>query len=475
MKTDFVGDLSLKWKFILIIIGIIVSITLIQNLIFYALDVNTLNKSLQNKISTLADVLGKNSTSAVQFQSRDDALEVISSLDNEPSVRAAYLFTADGRVLAEYLADQEKLSVPLLDITDQKKIIVSEERISVLRPIILDQKMIGSLYISSDLRELRERTAFRFLFGITVLVGTIIIALLLALWCQKFFIQPILHLSHLSYEIGQSKQYSLRAHKSSNDELGVLADSFNSMLDTIQARDQALDRKTQELEYSNRELEQFAYVISHDLKSPLVTIQGFATRFVKHLAEGNREKSEDSAMRVQNAAKRMGELIDDVLELSRIGRKQAERKLVNLNVELEKVRDDLQGALDQAGVTLAIEDGLPQVYADAGEIRQVFQNLISNAIKYGCLAPGKTITIGSKPTALENNIFVRDQGPGIPKEYHFKIFQLFQRLNKDKQGTGLGLAIVHKVMKSLSGRTWVESEEGKGSTFWLSFPKIQKT
>src|SRR5690606_8256345 len=110
-----------------------------------------------------------------------------------------------------------------------------------------------------------------------------------------------------------------------------------------------------------------------------------------------------------------------------------------------------------------------------GEIRQMFQNLLINAIRYGCLVPGKTITVGTRQAGRESLVSVRDEGPGIPKEYHARIFQLFQRLDQTVYGTGLGLAIVSKVMKSLGGRAWVESEKGKGSTFWLAFPKVSKT
>jgi signal transduction histidine kinase len=378
---------------------------------------------------------------------------------------------SDGQVLAEYLAPEEKLSVPLVDIQATNLSLIAD-RIVVQHPVLLNDKLIGVVYLSADLRELEARTDLRFVLGLATLLGSILIAFVLTLWCQRFFIRPILDLSDLFHEIGEKKQYSLRAKRMSEDELGVLVESFNSMLDAIQSRDQALDQKSRELEYSNKELEQFAYVISHDLKSPLVTIQGFATRFVKYIAEGSREKSEDAARRVQNAAKRMGELIDDVLELSRVGRKFGQRKVLNPTEEIERLKEDLQGVLDEAKATLVIKPGLPPVTADTGEIRQVFQNLISNAIRYACRVPGKTITIGSKALEHENLICVQDEGPGIPKEYHTKIFQLFQRLNNDKEGTGLGLAIVAKIMKNLGGRAWVESEEGKGSVFWLAFPKL---
>jgi signal transduction histidine kinase len=467
----FIRRMDLRWKFIVIVIFIIVSVALLQNLIFYFLEARTITESLKNKVSVLAQVLADNGTPALQFRSRADALELLESLSNEPSVRAGYLFTSDGQLLAEYLAPDEKLSVPLIDGFDRPRLELSAERITVLHPVLLDGKLVGALYMSSDLRELRERTDMRFLLGLATLFGSVALAFALALWCQRFFIEPILYLSRLFHEIGEKKQYTLRARKTSEDELGVLVDSFNAMLEAIRSRDEALALKSRELEYSNKELEQFAYVISHDLKSPLVTIQGFATRFWKHIAEGNRAKAEDAALRVQNAAKRMGELIDDVLELSRVGRTHGDRKAIDPSAEINRLKEDLRGVLDEAGATLVIERNLPAVKADAGEIRQVFQNLISNAIRYACREPGGKITVGGAITGHERRLYVRDQGPGIPREYHAKIFQLFQRLSKEKDGTGLGLAIVAKIMKNLGGRAWVESEEGKGATFWLAFPE----
>jgi signal transduction histidine kinase len=475
LLLDFFRRRELRWKFVFTVVFIILSISLLQNLIFYVLEVRSITEGVKNKVAVLAQVLGDNSTSALQFRSRDDAMEVLGSLRNEPSVRSAYLFTGDGQVLAEYLAPQEKLSVPLSGNIEESEITQTADRIIVRHPVLLDGKPAGVLYMSADLRELEQRADMRFVFGLATLMGSLFIAFLLALWCQRFFIQPILDLSRLFHEIGEKKQYSLRAKKISEDELGALVESFNSMLEAIQSRDQALDQKSRELEYSNKELEQFAYVISHDLKSPLVTIQGFATRFMKYVAEGNREKSEDAASRVQNAAKRMGELIDDVLELSRVGRNQGQRRPIDPAAEIRKLKEDLQGVLDEAHASLIIEPGLPQVKADTGEIRQIFQNLISNAIRYACREPGKNITVGGASLEHENRLYVRDEGPGIPKEYHARIFQLFQRLSKDKQGTGLGLAIVAKIMKNLGGRVWVESEEGKGSVFWLAFPKISNS
>lgn len=463
---------NLRWKFIVIVIFIIVSVSLLQNLVFYFLEVRAITEGLKSKALVLAQVLGDNSTPALQFRSRDDAMELLESLRNEPSVRSAYLFTSDGQVLAEYLAQDEKLSVPLIGDHLEARIARTSDRIIVQHPILLDDKPAGALYMSADLRELDERTDMRFLFSLATLLGSVAVAFALALWCQRFFIEPILYLSRLFHEIGEKKQYTLRAKKTSEDELGVLVESFNSMLDAIRSRDEALARKSRELEYSNKELEQFAYVISHDLKSPLVTIQGFATRFGKHIAEGNRERAEDAAMRVQNAAKRMGELIDDVLELSRVGRNRGQRTTIDPAAEIRKLKEDLQGVLDEAKATLVIEQGLLPVKADPGEIRQIFQNLVSNAIRYACREPGRKITIGGEVGDRERRIYVKDEGPGIPREYHAKIFQLFQRLSKDKDGTGLGLAIVAKIMKNLGGRAWVESEEGKGSVFWLAFPEL---
>jgi signal transduction histidine kinase len=134
------------------------------------------------------------------------------------------------------------------------------------------------------------------------------------------------------------------------------------------------------------------------------------------------------------------------------------------------IADELADRLQQAGATLEIQDDLPRVVADRIRLAEVFENLLSNAIKYGCCAGNGLITVGGLTGAQEVRFFVRDNGPGIPREFHRKVFGLFQRLDSTQEGTGVGLAVVARILETNGGRAWVESNPGEGATFWIAFP-----
>ncbi len=464
-----ISSLNLKRKFVLSIVIIVFLLSLIQSLLFSYLDTQQFERQLKNKISVLAAVLADNSTPSLQFRNREDALAVLASLSNEPAVIEAYLFTNEGKVLAEYITKGYVLSIPLIDLT-KTHFGESGDNIFLVRPIYVNDKLLGAIYVSAQLSELHERVAFRLRFSIWVLVGISLGAMLLAIWWTKFFIKPVIKLTELSRKIGNSQQYSLRADISSKDEIGELVDNFNAMLDAIQNRDVELRQKGEDLEAINLELEQFAYVISHDLKSPLVTVVGYIERLVDQMRQGNLEKAEKSAMRIRLAAERMGQLIEDVLAFSRIGRFNQDRDFVDLRSTMAIILSDLQQQITTTQANIRI-DRLPKIYANKNELRQIMQNLILNALKYACVTPDKMIHVGYKETDDKYLVFVRDEGPGIDPQYHEMIFQLFQRLETDQEGTGLGLAIVYKAMNNLNGWVWVESQLGQGSTFWLAFPK----
>ncbi len=232
----------------------------------------------------------------------------------------------------------------------------------------------------------------------------------------------------------------------------------------------------QELEDKTAEMEQFTYTVSHDLKSPLVSCAGLVDCIREDLAAGEMEEAYGSLDRMTRSIGRMEGCLKDLLELSRVGRVRHEPEWVDINTLLRDMIDDMTPRLEQAEATCEINSILPPVYADPVRIGEVFENLISNALKYGCVKPGVKITIGH--TTVDHNLrfFVHDSGPGIPKQYQEKIFGLFQRLSKDKEGSGVGLTIVSRIMEIHEGRIWVESKEGQGATFWVEFPRerIQK-
>lgn len=230
-------------------------------------------------------------------------------------------------------------------------------------------------------------------------------------------------------------------------------------------------RVNEQLWRKNEEMEQFVYSVSHDLKSPLVTVTGFVGMLKEDLAQGDAQSAADSVERIERATRRMSALINDLLQLSRIGRVEIDRETVSLDEVVADLSHDLADRFRTHRAELKVQGPLPEISADRSRVVEVLDNLLSNALKYGCETPRAVITVGAERDDVEVRVFVRDQGPGIPQEYQAKIFQPFQRLDNRTQGTGVGLAIVEKIMRTHGGRAWVESESGHGSTFWLAFPE----
>ncbi len=235
---------------------------------------------------------------------------------------------------------------------------------------------------------------------------------------------------------------------------------------------EALASQTEELTRINAELEDFTHSVSHDLKEPLRGIEAFAG----FIAEDYGDKLDEQGQRYVNvlreSAVRMKDLIDDLLQLSRIGRTRYQYAPVAVRSLVEDVGLELNFTLQEKHVDLRIDPDLPTVACDKVRMREVFKNLISNAVKYND-KPEPQVEIGCR---AENGVFtfsVRDNGIGIEPEFHEKIFKIFQRLHhrEEYEGTGVGLAICKKVVEAHGGRIWVESAPGQGTTFLFTVPR----
>jgi PAS domain S-box-containing protein len=248
--------------------------------------------------------------------------------------------------------------------------------------------------------------------------------------------------------------------------IGVCWDITDSKRAQQQIRDTAA-----ELERKNNEMEQFVYSVSHDLKSPLVTCKGFLGILNEDLEDGNIPQALEAAQRIEQATRRMAKLIQDLLQLSRVGRVSGEPSTVDVAALAADLIEEMRGEYDPERLRVEIQQDLPALLTDPTSISRILQNLLGNAFKYGCGAEQPRIEIGSRRHGEEMHYFVRDNGDGIPREYQQKIFGVFQRLDSSKDGTGIGLAIVTRIMEAHGGRVWVESESGQGTTFWLAFPQ----
>ncbi len=227
-----------------------------------------------------------------------------------------------------------------------------------------------------------------------------------------------------------------------------------------------------ELEAKNVELERFTYTVSHDLKSPLVTIKGFLGLLEKDVAVGNAERVKKDMEHISTAADKMRRLLDDLLELSRIGRRVNPPEAVSLTELVCEAVEQVAGRIAERRAEVEIDPEMPVVYGDRVRLLEVLQNLIDNAVKYMGDQPAPHIAISGKEDGQEVVCSVRDNGIGIDPRYHEKVFGLFERLDSRTEGTGIGLALAKGIVAAHGGRIWVESDgPGHGSTFCFTLPK----
>ncbi|HEV2350213.1 MAG TPA: CHASE3 domain-containing protein [Terriglobia bacterium] len=261
-----------------------------------------------------------------------------------------------------------------------------------------------------------------------------------------------------------------------NKEMGA----FNKKLETeIGARKQAeegvqrlnvdLEHRTEELEASNKELEAFTYSVAHDLRAPLRHIDGFSKLL---LEEGGAELSEENKRylsRICDGTNRMGQLVDDLLNLARLGRRELSLQVTGLNSVLEEVLKDVKAENANRDIRWNIQP-LPFVECDPALVRQVFSNLLSNAAKYTRPRQPAAIEVSQMNEDGQPVILVRDNGVGFSMKYADKLFGVFQRLHRpeDFEGTGVGLATVHRIVRKHGGRVWAEAELDKGATFYFT-------
>jgi signal transduction histidine kinase len=236
--------------------------------------------------------------------------------------------------------------------------------------------------------------------------------------------------------------------------------------------------RTAQLEAANKELEAFAYSVSHDLRAPLRHIDGFLELLQKQMAGALDERSQHYMANITDAAKRMGVLIDDLLSFSQMGRSEMSKKSVNLGNLVQEIIQEFAPEMQNRSINWHIAD-LPTVTGDQAMLRVALVNLISNAFKFTRSRPQADIKIGSLPgQGAETIVFIRDNGVGFDMAYADKLFGVFQRLHRvdEFEGTGIGLANVRRIIQRHGGRVWAEGQVNQGATFYFSLPRsIQET
>jgi light-regulated signal transduction histidine kinase (bacteriophytochrome) len=283
--------------------------------------------------------------------------------------------------------------------------------------------------------------------------------------------------SHLDLLIGAAHQVAIaienaRLYEAAQKELAERKRAEDEVRDLNMELERRVLQRTVELEASNRELESFTYTVSHDLRAPVRGLHGFSQILLEDFSADLPEQAKGYLKRIEDNAKLMGELIDDLLAFSHLGRQQVKKTTVNASAIAKLAFEEITEHEDKARIHFMINK-LPEVQADATLLKQVFVNLFSNAIKFSRQREQAIIEVGSEPSDQGTILFVRDNGVGFDMQHSGKLFGVFQRLHSYDQfeGTGVGLAIVRRIVERHGGVVWAEAEQDKGATFYFTLGK----
>ena len=257
---------------------------------------------------------------------------------------------------------------------------------------------------------------------------------------------------------------------------GKIIGAIAAVTDLTERKQIEIERENllREMESKNAELERFTYTVSHDLKSPLVTIAGFLGYLEADLKKGDHEKVNRSLERIREAARKMQRLLGELLELSRVGRIVNPPQSIPFGELISETLELVDGQLKEKQIDVRVEPDLPIVHVDRVRMIEVIQNLVTNAVKFMGSQEFPQIEIGSFAENGTTVFFVKDNGMGIPPEFHDRIFGLFNKLDAGSEGTGIGLALVKRIVEVHGGKIWVQSEPGKGATFFFTLGETTK-
>ncbi|MFC1623717.1 ATP-binding protein [Candidatus Omnitrophota bacterium] len=319
---------------------------------------------------------------------------------------------------------------------------------------------------------------------IFLIIGVVaLIAVFIIFYTTNSITNPIQKLYNGAEIIGGGN-LDYRLDIKTGDEIQDLAEGFNRMAGELKELYTNLENKVRErtaqlgeankaLASKNKELDDFTYIVSHDLKEPLRGTKAFTKMLMEDYSNKLDKEGKEHLKTISDSSIRMARLIEDLLNLSRIGRIKNIKRDIDLNELLSDVKKNLVYSLEERNVDLKVMENLPTLTCDNIRISEVFSNLISNAIKYSKKDIRPVIEIGYRDKGDFYEFYVKDNGIGIDEEYYDKVFQIFQRLHAkgEYEGTGAGLTIVKKIIENHSGKIWVTSEVGAGSTFYFTLPK----
>jgi signal transduction histidine kinase/DNA-binding response OmpR family regulator len=457
------------------LIGIIAAATLIPLAAGFTVvivnDARALRRELVDNTVLIARVTAENSVGDLAFNDADASLHTLQKLSSIPNLRWASVYDARGNLFSHY-ALKGTTADRTLPATPARIFHGDELRIS--EPIIYRGEHYGSVYLGVGTAALEAKSREHLITLIAVMIAVVAAAIILGTRLEKIVSTPLLDLAALALEVSEQHDYSVRAKRQSDDEIGVLAEGFNEMLTQIERR----QRERDEADQRTREKSQFLANMSHELRTPLNAIIGFSEVLRTRLGSRIDEREIRFLDNINSSGQHLLGIINDILDLSKIeaGRMEINPERFPLRNAIEGVCSLMRGVSSRRLIAfeLEVEDDLPLIEADPVKIKQVLYNLLSNAVKFS--PERSTVTIRAARDGAFVRIDVIDRGIGIDPRDHARIFQEFQQVDtttsRQFEGTGLGLTLVKKFVEMHAGDVVVDSEVGAGSTFTVTLPLL---
>ncbi len=487
-------DISVKYKITAITLLTTLVALILASAVFIGARWMSDRRATGQELETIADIIGNNSTAAIVFDDQHGAGEILSALRAQPNIERAYVYRANGTILAKYVSGRLKggstapesderrgLGHPAPAGADRSlasELVYHNEFVEIYRPIQLDGKAIGAVFIRSDLARAYAAIATYVRVAAAVILIACVVAFLLVSRLHRVISQPIMELLETIRVVSANQDYSVRAEKQGNDELGVLIDGFNMMLTRTQAHDQSLKTAQARAEAANRAKSEFLANMSHELRTPLNAIIGFAEIIQdERIAAVGIDRYRLYASDIHGAGLHLLGLINDILDLSKIesGEDKLHEEDFGILALVGSVAMLVTGRAEKRGVELEVDvsDHVQALRADERKLKQILINLLANAIKF--TPAGGKVTLRILSSAEGGVLFqIIDTGIGIAPEDIPKALAPFQQIDGDLdrkyEGTGLGLPLAKALIEMHGGSLDLQSEVGVGTTATVRLP-----
>ncbi|MDB5824343.1 MAG: hybrid sensor histidine kinase/response regulator [Herminiimonas sp.] len=482
---------SISRKLMLMVLATTFMALLVSGLAMLAYDIRNFRTQWIDDLSTQADILARTSAPAIQFDDAKAANETLALLKTRPAILAAAIYLQNGKLHAQYVApDAEAAVVP--PVPQQPGYHVGTDRITMFHAIRENGDLLGTVYLQASYPLMDRLKSYLMILG-AVMLASLGVAALTSLWLQASFTRPILAITNVARDVIEHRDFSLRATRDTEDEIGVLVEAFNAMLSEVGRRARALEESNRILEHemkersaaeqalivADRRKDEFLATLAHELRNPLAPMMNSLT-LMRYAGPTGDAATQTAREIIERQLRQMVRLVDDLLDVSRIttGKLVVRKEKVLLQEVVNNAIETVMPLIESRGhhLTLDLPEEAMSLEADPARIAQVFSNLLNNAAKY--TEPGGEIHFSVRREGLEMVAVISDNGIGIAADMLPQIFTMFVQadysLERSTAGLGVGLTLARRLVE-LHGGSLVATSEGKnrGSTFTMRLPVLE--